>query len=207
MSRMSTIIPYYGSRRPPVGARRVRMVRTAITKIPRSFPSRLRGTISRGYTRRAGFYGRYNMGNDGPGELKFFDITVDDIAIAAAGAIFGGLNQISQGVGESQRIGRKCTIRSIEWKARYTLPEIDALASPQDTAIVRMILYQDQQANGAAATVVEILKTASALSFYNLQNQGRFKILLDRTFAMNSFTNYSDGDGLSSAPKVEKFFS
>ena len=58
---------------------------------------------------------------------------------------------------------------------------------------MRVMLYHDKQANGATAAVLDILESADYQSFNNLVNSGRFRILMDRTYAMNYLTLASGG--------------
>ncbi len=52
-----------------------------------------------------------------PGELKFHDLDIDDATIASNGTIAQvSCNLIAQGVTEVQRIGRKCILRSVNWR-------------------------------------------------------------------------------------------
>ncbi len=147
------------------------------------------------------------------GELKFYDVVVDDAVIDAAGTIQDPTNPgpaaaqesivgIKQGVGESERIGRKCTIRSIGWRFDVSLPEQDAVTTPASGDVVRVILYHDKQANGAAATVLGILETANYQSFNNLSNTSRFTTLMDKTVAINYKSLGSDGAGVVSQGNV-----
>ncbi len=133
-----------------------------------------------GFTRRAGFYGRFGTG----GELKFHDIDIDDAAIASNGNIAeDSCNAIAQGVTEVTRVGRKCTIRSINW--RFTIQgtiQVNTATPANDT--VRVILYLDKQCNGATATVTDILESDDIHSFNNLANKGRFRTLMDRTYSV-----------------------
>ncbi len=163
-----------------------------------------RNAVVPGKTRIGGYYGRFPpMG----GELKFFDLTVDDAVIANTGTITDSINKIVQGVEEVQRIGRKCTIRSINWRYRLQLPEQDAGATPPQGDTVRVILYLDKQANGATVgAVTDILETANWQSFRNLANVGRFVILCDKLHVLNYETLASDGAGLVSAIQVVKDF-
>ncbi len=73
-------------------------------------------------------------------ELKFHDLDIDDAVIAANGQIDPALNLIAQGVTESDRIGRKCTILSIGWRYTVILPVRDALATPGQADTVRIML-------------------------------------------------------------------
>jgi len=139
-----------------------------------------------GFTRQSGFFGRFGQG----GELKFFDQDIDDAVIAINGTIFlngsaeATLLRIAQGTGESQRIGRKVTIRSINWRFNITLIGTTALASTSDS--VRIILYLDKQTNGAAAAITDILESDNFQSFNNLANKARFRTLMDRTYDMTT---------------------
>ncbi len=164
---------------------------TARRTIPRVVP---------GVTRVSGYYGRY-AGRSA--ELKFFDLVVDDAVVSAAGTIqaAGSINNIAQGVGEQNRVGRKCAIRTINWKYEITLPQSVDANPPALGDLVRVILYQDKQANGATATVTGILESDNYQSFRNLANSGRFNVLMDRTHQMNylTLTNAQNVDTFESA--------
>ncbi len=151
-------------------------------KMPR-YRKGLRGRY-RGKMRIAGYYGRYNKRNLVRAELKFHDLDIVDTAIATGGTITPSWNLIPQGTTEIQRLGRKCTIKHIAW--RFSMTKTQEVTSSADS-IVRMIVYLDKQANGAAATVTDILENGDFQSFYNLANSSRFRILIDRTYDMNSF--------------------
>ncbi len=126
------------------------------------------------------------------GELKFHDVDVDDAIVSATGTIqnAGTINIIPQGVTEVQRIGRKCTIKSIHWRFSADLVEVNNTATPGPSEVVRAILYLDRQANGATAAVTDILETATHRSFRNLANSGRFQIFMDKTMTFN-YSTYS----------------
>lgn len=178
-----------------------------VTITQRGRTARYRGTLARGYTRRAGFYKQFGSGKDTAGELKFFDTPITDAAIATGGTIFPSMNLIPGGSTESTRIGRKCTIREIAWRQKYVLDEKDAVATPTKGDVIRAIVYQDKQCNGAAATGAQILDSVTPTGFYNLENMGRFRILMDKVFPMNPVNMASDGAGLVSTSKVSKFMS
>ncbi len=136
------------------------------------------------------------------GELKFHDVDLDDAVVAAGGAVTATVNIIPQGVTESQRIGRKCTIKMINWRYRLTLPEQDAVATPAESETVRVIMYIDKQCNGATAAVTDVLETADWQSFRNLANSGRFQFLMDKNYVMNYVTLASDGAGVVSQGRM-----
>ncbi len=139
-------------------------------------------TFRKGYDRTGGYYGRYK----GPvSEMKFHDLDIDDASIALGGTIIAdSCNLIAQGVTESQRVGRKCTIMGINWRYNVTLSA--ATNQNNSSEIVRLVLYQDKQCNGAAATVTGLVETSDYQSFNNLANKNRFNILMDRTYQLNA---------------------
>ena len=162
-------------------ARRLRSTKTNI------YPT---SAIVGGITRQVGYYGRFS--GLPTGELKFHDIDVDDTTVSATGEILNGgtVNIIPQGTTEVQRIGRKCTIKSINW--RYDIVRNDTTAI-WDVEVVRVILYLDKQANGATATVAGILESTDYQSFNNLANKGRFLTLMDRKHVLKPNAGFGDG--------------
>ncbi len=162
-------------------------------------PVKRRKAFVPGRDRVGGFYGRYS----GAGaELKFHDVDLDDAVVATGGTVTATVNIIAQGVTESERIGRKCTIKSINWKYRVDMPEIDAVATPNTAEEVRVILFIDKQANGATAAITDLLETAHVQSFRNLANSGRFVFLLDKLHVLNWRTLASDNAGVVSSAEV-----
>ncbi len=146
--------------------------------------------------RISGYYGRYNVPVIKRGEFKFHDVAMDDANISTTGTILqDSVNLIAQGTTESTRIGRKCNIRNIHW--RYTIQK-DAESVLGGDDVVRVILYLDKQANGAAAAVLDILETADYQSFYNLANSNRFRILMDKTWDMNAHAGGGNGTAVDS---------
>lgn len=140
-----------------------------------------------GVTRRGRFAGQ-------PIELKFHDLNFDDAVVAAAGAISTSLNIIAQGTTESERIGRKCTLRKIGFRFEMQLGAQTAASACND--VVRVMLVQDKQANGAVPTISGvngILASADYQSFNNLNNKNRFRTLMDRTYDINQKAGGGDG--------------
>ncbi len=142
---------------------------------------------------RPRFTGRKAVFN---GELKFHDLDIDDAVVATGGTIAeDSVLTIVQGTTESQRIGRKVQVHQINWRFKIAIP---ATQTPGDTAdIVRVILYQDKQTNGAAAGVLDIVETADYQSFNNLANKSRFRTLMDRTYAIQSIGGAGNDAGES----------
>ncbi len=173
-------------------------------------PRRLR--VIPGFTRTSGFFGRYRPSTNrfAVTELKFHDLDIDD-AIIATGATIAedSLNAIAQGVTEVTRVGRKCTIRSINARFDILLNDQQDLGDPPSGDIVRVILYLDKQANGATAAVTDILESADYQSFNNLANKSRFRTLMDRTYSMNYKLAAPDGANTASygeTPIHDSFF-
>ncbi len=161
---------------------------------------------NRGYMRRIGNYGRY-MPPAGCGpEFKFHDVDLDDVVVAAAGGITDSINKIPQGVTEITRVGRKAVLKSIAWDYTIQLDTRDAQATPGPGDIVRVIMYQDMQCNGVTAAITDILETANYHSFYNLVNQGRFKIFCDKFRKIEYQGLASDGAGLVSQARVDQHY-
>lgn len=149
---------------------------------------------ARGYLRTTGFYGRF-QGLGGP-ELKFFDTSPAAAQVAATGTITSNcLNIVPQADTESSRQGRLINIKSIYIKGAFILPT--ATSSTTATDDCRFILYQDMQANGAAATAALILApdpsvaAVSIDSFRNLENVGRFKVLWDKLVSVTAPSSFA----------------
>ncbi len=116
------------------------------------------------------------------GEKKFFDTTLSSTSLATAGVVLNdSLNLIPQNVTETGRIGRKVVIRKIHMRG-FMILAANATASSE---VYRVMLVLDRQANGAAATVLNVLDTADEKSYNNLANSGRFLVLKDWYGAMN----------------------
>ncbi len=167
-----------GRAQPYVGTPRAHISRHAALK------RRRRGRITRGqrgFVRTTGFYGRFA----GAGaEMKFHDVDVDVSPIATAGDIGATLLTIPEGNGEEERIGRSITIKKIMWRFSITKSSQATLANTSD--VVRLFMIQDKQCNGVQGTVLGLLETASFLSFNQLANSKRFRVLMDRTYDLSN---------------------
>ncbi len=167
------------------GRRKVSMAVPGVTRVP---GAGFRAAVVPGFTRRAGYFGRFNQPGTAPAgiqEKKFHDVGIADPSIAAGGTIIANsIVAIAQGLTESTRVGRKVVIRGINWRYRFESFPL-ATTAGQVPNEVRLILYLDQQANGAGAAVLDILETSNIHSFNNLSNRDRFKILMDRVIVLN----------------------
>ncbi len=189
--RTSMTGSFSGGTRFARGISRRKGIRRSVMTASRAAPI----IVQAGFTRSAGFFGRFGQG----GELKFHDVDLDDATVAAGAVVTDSINKIAQGVTEVQRVGRKCTIRSINW--RFTLLLAPATASANTSDTLRILMYLDKQANGATAANTDVLESASYLSFNNLANKGRFRTLMDRTYNIASAAGGGDGTTEDYGPK------
>ncbi len=125
-------------------------------------------------------------------EKKFFDGSKGNTNVSSAGTIADdSLVEIAQGDGESNRDGRKVIIKSIHVKG---LCKADATSVPTETGNrIRIVMYQDKQANGATATVADLLEDSDINGFRNLTNSGRFNFMYDRSYDLNNMAGAFDG--------------
>lgn len=200
---MSRVYPYLQ----PAGGKRKRSSAAQTLAVYRPYKSpykRRKPAFIPGVDRTGGYYGRFA----GRGaELKFLDVTLDDAVIATGGVITDTINVIAQNTSETGRIGRKCTIKSINWNGFLSIPEDTSLATPNSGDRIRLILYLDKQANGAAATQAGILETTAFDSYRNLANSGRFQILMDKKFVLNYLTLSGSAANVHHHTEVLKQFS
>lgn len=134
-----------------------------------------------GFQRTGGYYGRFA----GKGaELKFFD-TALTFSLDTTGEVpaTGQLVLILQGTTESQRIGRKCVIKSVQIKAHMVYGP-GAGATAATTGFLYLVL--DKQTNGAAAAVTDVLTSNNlAVALTNVANSERFVIMKKWTWQFN----------------------
>jgi len=141
--------------------------------------------------RTGGYYGRFQPFGS---ELKFHDVVfsgaIDSTGeIAPASGTPQSLVNIAQGTGESQRVGRRCTIKKIDMKGDMVL------AQNIGSVTYSIALVLDTQTNGAfpSGTYTDVFETDSPLSFLNLANSQRFRILKRWFGVLNQ--NAGDGSG------------
>jgi len=176
-------------------------------KVARARASTASAMVVPGYTRTAGYYGRLS----GPGsEQKFLDVAISDVSISTAGDIQNAdtLVVIPQGAGESERVGRKVTLKKFMF--RGAVFHIGATAVTAAQAInanrVRVIFYVDKQCNGATAAATDILASAAIESFNNLANRDRFMILKDKIYSFNRDSISHNGTNYDAPAAEVKIF-
>lgn len=163
-----------------------------------------------GYKRGAGIYGpavvavaaRRNRAPRAPKgaikpsgrtELKYVDVAQASYALDTTGSVTM-LNGIAVGDDNTTRDGRQVTIKSVQ---------LHGLIVPQDGSVgvnkTRVLLVWDNAANGALATIAQIMSAANGTAFPLVDNANRFTILVDRIFAAGSFDNTAT-QAISSSP-------
>ncbi len=131
-------------------------------------------------------------------EIKFHDIDVVDVTIAADGNIAeDSILTIAQGDTSTTRTGRQIFVKSVLWRYELLLPSSTATGATSDT--VRVVMYLDHQANGASAAVTDIMSTNDFQSFKNLHVGTRFSILHDKTYSLNTGGFAGNGTAQDSA--------
>lgn len=156
-----------------------------------------------GYTRSSQAYSR-SLANliASSGETKYWDTNLSVTSIQTNGTIIDSLNLVPQGTGDSERIGREMKIKGLFIRGQF---ELNSSTSITSSVKMRMIIYLDKQANGAAALAGDILDTgvivAGVNAFRNLDNGKRFKILKDKRVQIN----YTAHDGTAYAEHAVNF--
>lgn len=186
----------------PYGGKRKRSTSAGVVKLARAInrasgPSPMQGVSFSGLSaplRTGGFYGQWNRPVTAKPELKVIDIALTNQTVAAAGNVIL-LNGVATGTDFTSRIGRKIVLKSLLLRANsyYT-----AAVSTQVGDNVRVMVVCDNQANGAAPAVTDILVAADPVSPMNLNNRDRFRVLMDKVinhagavFAAGALTNGS----------------
>jgi hypothetical protein len=147
-----------------------------------------------GYVRTSGRYGRFGGST---GELKWADIDMLDATLGSTMQI-GQLTTIPQGDGASQRVGTKICLKKLNMRLHFTMPT--AAATSPDPYLIRVMIVQDTQTNGAQFTATDLLVEDTIHSFRNLDNVARFKIIFDKILTIN--VTALDGAGYGLAGRI-----
>ena len=163
---------------------------------------------------RAIYKRRGNFGSRQRGtELKYFDGSTSLTDLSSTGTILpssGSINLVDVGVGTNQMIGSKIWIRSIEIKGRLVLDsDTDTTTAAVDnTNMYKFALVVDHQANGGAASPINIYASQSGgtgvLVGRNMEFTKRFTVLKEWFGSMNSPITFNSTLGEYSSGKVYK---
>lgn len=152
--------------------------------------------LAKGKERVGGYYGRYNLPGGGS-ENKFFDTSLSfNFDATAEVPATGQLTLIPQGVTESTRVGRKCTIKSIQIRGAAIFGGTN---DSEDIAYLYVVL--DKQCNGAAAAITDVLTSNNMRTgLINMANSERFVILKRFVLPLKSGAGVATAFGNCSAP-------
>ena len=163
------------------------MQSAAMRKLTTARRTKLRRN-QRGYQRTSGAIGKYEPVGF---ETKWVDTYVNADNVNTTGTRVDSINEVAIGNSQNERIGNKILITSIEVRGVYGLnPAAVAETSQAITCdSMRMIMYLDEQCNGAVAAVPDILRQDDGVDpgdwinkFYNKDNNDRFTFICDKLF-------------------------
>lgn len=143
----------------------------------RSYPGSMVPLASRGY-------------RPNPIEKKCLDIS-GTMTLDLNGEVDLLFNPII-GADMDNRVGRKTTLKSIQIRAKVAPLQAQVLptgAGNFPASIVRLVLVWDSQPNGVLATASDILRVNNPLANLNINNRDRFKVLWDKNFTFDPFSN------------------
>ncbi len=148
-------------------------------------------------------------------ELKFHDSSRVDAAPGTGTGMAGGeidpttlncLNSMVQGNGQSERLGRKIRMRSINVKGRIHIPSSQGDSVPSGVHQVMLALVLDKQTNAVQLNSEDVFVNpatnggALATVFRNLEHSDRFRVLAVRKVVLHpDITSEDGGGGLSFA--------
>lgn len=119
-------------------------------------------------------------------EKKVFD-TQMYADVSSAGAFYALCLPVP-GAAMNQRIGRKLTIKSVQFKG---IVQLELAATPTGAVTaesnhLRMILLYDKQPNGALPALTDVLTGGQTVNdLFNIDNRDRFSILKDKVWSFD----------------------
>lgn len=129
------------------------------------------------------FAGKYRSPNSGT-EIKYVDTVVSGNIGNSANAFSVLLNSLAAGNDDTQRIGRKITMNSIQvhYRVAASTTDLGSAQFPENSDTVRVAIVYDKQANGAAPQYNEVYQIVSAgitdpFAFRQMDQSDRFTIL------------------------------
>lgn len=139
-------------------------------------------------------------------EVKKFDINVTDAGIEGAGTI-QHITPIAAGTGVTERIGNACYAKYLS--AKFLVTNRASAGNTGLNVFHRIIIFQDTSNGTSTPTVAGatdgVLQSATVNSNYNDGTVGRYKIYMDKMYALNSYANtfsLAGGTG-DSEPEVQ----
>ncbi len=137
-------------------------------------------------------------------EIKFHDVATGSTTLSTTGTDYvGSMVGIAQAITESGRLGRKISLKSIHIRGQLLLASNATMTSAFDRA--RILVVLDYQSNGATIGTSQVLQTTDIDSFRNLENNSRFKVLMDETYVINASAAAGNGTTNATASSVINF--
>lgn len=141
------------------------------------------------------------------GDLRFVDTQFGDILDTTVAVNL--LNGLIPGTGETNRIGRKVDMKSLEIKI-YITQNAGAALGAVTPSFFRMLLVYDKQPNAANPTWADVITStdnagavlSTSRDFKNMSNSSRFRILRDWRSAAIQTTVALGAGGAQSAYQV-----
>lgn len=163
------------------GPKKTRSAGTYTGRVPPSLPRGV-GRPAVGFVRTGGFYGRFQPSGQ---ELKYHDTILQlatgvDTGIYTSNGTTAEIDNVAQGTGANERIGRKITVKSISGRIAFTVQDRNYIASTGVYNNVQFMLWLvlDKQCNGALASPNDIFDPANTFRcLRNMQYSDRFQIL------------------------------
>lgn len=120
-------------------------------------------------------------------EKKFFDIASAAYSVNSTG-VFTLLFCPTLGSDFYNRIGRKTIAKSVYIRGSVALRAAAGfINSPVPCSMLRFIVFIDNQPNGAAPAVTDLLNTANASSQLNPNNRDRFLVIKDKQYTFDNW--------------------
>lgn len=124
-------------------------------------------------------------------ERKYLDILGNQVISTIGSPTL--LNGIAEGSDNTQRIGRKITMRSLQLKGQVALSQVDlgvVGTYPENADTIRIAIVFDKQANGVAPAVGDVWNVSGGAAFApysarNMDNVDRFDVLMQDQVTLN----------------------
>lgn len=117
--------------------------------------------------------GGFSFKGQGGQELNFIDTVLSSAVISTTAPYMALLNGCQPGSGNSQRIGRRIDMKSIE--LRFSVQNL-GLA---EMTLHRAMIVLDKQANGAAFSYTDLMIDGEPTGLRNISNKARFTVIWD----------------------------
>lgn len=104
----------------------------------------------------------------------------------------------TQGAAYNQRIGTRCYVTSLKINGYIYAAVQAAVTTAATPCLIRLVVFLDKQSNGAQAQGEDIMKNEGSanltpVSFQNVANFGRFKVLKDMRIVLENPNALYDG--------------